>query len=170
MPWEVPVSGYGWDTVLTASDSDLEDEPVLTRREQLAELWLPWCVSRDDPSVPIVHQPALHPSAMQMRVSDLSEPWARRALAWQPSDGGTSWIKIENLARVFVDAVASGGSVSVGDDIAVIDLGDVRMLREGCHRACGLWVAGVAAFRVALTTSGPVGPWTAYERDDLRQR
>jgi hypothetical protein len=74
---------------------------VVTSRRQLGDLWTPWCVERDDPSVPV--QLADHPERgnelRQLRVSDLDDSRAREALRVQRHpDGRRSLDKIEGFA------------------------------------------------------------------------
>lgn len=45
---------------------------TITTRDELAPLWLPWCVGAGEPSVPIVHPPSLHPHAKQVAICDLN--------------------------------------------------------------------------------------------------
>lgn len=143
---------------------------LITSRAELATLWLPWCVARNEATVPIVHLPAEHPSARQLRVSDLDAVDARHALAWQPHRGETSWAWIERHAEAFGHAAAQGEAVALNDDAAVLEFDGVRMLREGCHRACGLYLSGVDQFELRAAMSPPFGPWERYRNAALRQR
>ena len=143
---------------------------VISNRIELAALWLPWCVARGEPTVPLTHLPAEHPRAMQLRITDLDDPSTQQALAWQPHRGGTSWEHIERWAARFRAQVASGEPVAINDDAAVLDLGGLLILREGCHRACGLYVAGLKEFELVAAVSPPFGPWESYRTAALRER
>jgi hypothetical protein len=148
---------------------------VFTTRNELANLWLPWCVARKERSVPIVHLPTDHPSALQLRMTDLDDEATQRALAWQPLDTETSWQRIARRAHEFRHRASSGEPLAVGpapadptQDPAIYEFDDVRMLHEGCHRVCALYVAGVEPFHLEVRVD-PLG-WEAYRNPALRRR
>jgi hypothetical protein len=148
---------------------------VLSTHDELARLWLPWCVARNDRSVPIVHAPAEHPSALQLRMTDLDDPMFQRALAWQRLDTETSWERIVHRAQEFERRAHAGERILVGpdpakptQDPAVYEFDGLQMLHEACHRVSALYVSGLDSFRLELQVE-PLG-WPAYRPSALRQR
>jgi len=148
---------------------------VLSTRHELARLWLPWCVPRNERSVPITHMPAEHPSALQLRMTDLDDHATQRALAWQRLDTETSWERIVRRAHEFEHRASAGEQVVVGPDPAnpgqdpgLYEFDGVQMLREACHRVCGLYVAGLDSFRLEVRVDSL--EWPAYRNPVLRQR
>jgi hypothetical protein len=150
---------------------------VLRTREQLAALWLPWCVDACNPSMPLVDSPARHPRAAQLGLKDLDTPVIQQALARQPYRAGElSWQKIIGIADGYRAQVARGEPIvvdDVGDALVyeqpmVMVYGDVTMLCEGSHRSSALWISQASVFELRLA----VCPcrWPDYDNQQLRLR
>ena len=153
---------------------------TITTRDELEQLWLPWCVAAGEPSVPVVHNPSAHPRAKQVHMRDLDKPDIRTALEWQlVPDGGTSWAKIERFATSYGSqekrrvpvVIRPNRADSVSDNDPVLALTGCRMLREASHRVAALYVAEVVRFELRLWISSPFAAWRQYEtRPSLRHR
>ncbi len=79
----------------------------ITDRDEVGRLWLPWCLERDRPEVPIriEREPHRRHEARQLRVSDLTDEHARLGLSnYVRDDSASVWSSIEYWARVFSDA------------------------------------------------------------------
>lgn len=131
-------------------------------------MWLPWCVSRDDATVPITHLPAEHPNARQLKFADLDSPDVQLALRWQQHRGDTSWGWILRHAEAFKQALGRGEPIVLNEDAAVLELDGATMFCEGCHRASGLYVASIDTFEIRATVMAPEGAWDAYRNANLR--
>jgi hypothetical protein len=148
---------------------------ILSSRDELARLWLPWCVARNERSVPIAHDPAKHPSALQMRMTDLDDRVTQQALAWQWVGTETSWERIVRRADEYTQRAIAGEHIVIGpdpakpgQDPAIFEFDDVQMLHEGCHRVCSLYVSGVDSFELDARIDSL--EWPAYLNPALRQR
>jgi hypothetical protein len=101
--------------------------------------------------------PAEHPSALQLRMTDLDDQATQRALAWQrlgtdtswERSTDTSWERIVRRAHEFEHRASAGKQLVVGpnpanpgQDPGLYEFDGVQMLREPCHRECSLYVAG----------------------------
>lgn len=57
------------------------------------------------------------------------------------------------------------------NDPAAVDLTDCTMLREGCHRAAALYVAGLKHFELLLWVTPAFDGWMSYDKTpSLRRR
>lgn len=139
----------------------------ITDRDEVGRLWLPWCVERTRPEVPlrIERDPDRRDAARQLRVSDLSEESAQVALANYPRDEQTAsvWSSINYWAGVFSEMVGR----RVLDDAKLFETPEGLMLHEGSHRTCGLYVSGITDFEIRVAAVEPLG-WQAYNSADLR--
>jgi hypothetical protein len=97
------------------------------------------------------------------------------ALAWQPLDTDTSWERIVRRAHEFTQRASAGERIVVapdpakpGQDPAIYEFDDVRMLHEACHRVCALYVTGLESFHLEVRVD-PLG-WEAYRNPALRRR
>jgi hypothetical protein len=104
-------------------------------REELAALWLPWCVDRSRPTeiLRIRDDPDRVEEALQLQVADLADANTRAALARQPHDGGgTSLRFIEELAKTYSSAARCGQILL--PQAKALTLSEGVMLRDGSHR------------------------------------
>jgi hypothetical protein len=146
---------------------------LITTRDDVGELWLPWCVRADDPAMPLEHFPARQVNAAQLRVSGLDTEVIQVALAKQCTPSGeTSWPKITAFAKHFSDIAANGSPAIVDapapETPALMKFGDFTMVCEGCHRACALWVARIPDFELRAVRAALV--WPEYANQELRLR
>ena len=140
-------------------------------RDELAALWLPWCVRRDRPRevVEIDRRPELRDHAMQLRVSDLADAAVRVAIrAQRREDGQSSLDVIEAFASRF--RLLAGRGPVVFDAAEVFSLPDGPMLHEGCHRVCALYESSIQAFEIRARVDPVFGPWAIYSQPRLRAR
>ena len=143
---------------------------VVTRRDELGRLWLPWCVDARDPTLPIVDLPARNVNATQLRLTDLHNEVVQVALARQPTPSGTnSWPKITAIATGFRET-ATGIVIreEPPNQPTVMAFEDFEMLCEGCHRASALWISGISSFELHLGIAEP--NWVDYRAAELRMR
>lgn len=151
-------------------------ELVVTTRQALGELWLPWCVERARPDrvLRIDHEPHRIGEAQQLRVAQVSGEETREALR---DNGGTdSTAAIEATAATFRSLAESGPLVLAarppldpGDWPQAFPLADGPMLHEACHRACALYVAGVERFELRPLVHALFRGWTIYDDAALRR-
>jgi hypothetical protein len=151
---------------------------VISTRDELGALWLPWCVDASDPSRGLhgCAQPARHPRAAQLRLTDLTNPIIQRALADQPYRDRWSWAKIESIAAGYRAQTASLETIIVDDDDdpdshqqpAFMTFDGVRMLCEGCDRTSALWVSRASDFEVRIAAA--LERWPGYENPAIRER
>ena len=147
----------------------------MTDRGALAELCLPWCVSRADRRkiIRIDHEPERRRDAYQLRVGDLDDPAVQAALATQVvrDDGTTSIELIRQRATEFETGQREPVIVPVEGDPespAVFCFADAVMLNEACHRACGLYMAGIDTFEIRARIDQAQGGWLIYDEPSLR--
>lgn len=148
----------------------------ITSRDQLAKLWLPWCVERDHPDhiVPIDREPARIPFAKQLRIGTIGEAPHRAALS--NNDGDDTTESVAGRAQGF-RAFPERGTIVIGpgpplapDDwprAFALDDGGL-MLHEACHRACALYLADVP-FELRVIVHAIFDPWLMYMNTALRQ-
>lgn len=113
-------------------------------------------MSRDDLTTAIGPD-AIHgdpAGARQLRVRDVTEPWAREALSKEPacrSDGRYVLEAIEDFARVFAENPPSHL------DAPVWEVPEGLILVDRNHRTCGLYVARLNV-ELRLHAIGPPPP------------
>ncbi len=152
-------------------------------RDDLAALWLPWCVAREvaredwTQIIRIDEHPMRRDIAIQLRVGDLDDERARAALSRQVvrEDGRTSLDLVIERADAYAAAAKDGHDVTIPlagtlDDPAVFVMSEGPMLHEACHRACALYEAQVHSFELQLPVDALFGPWSVYEHATLRVR
>jgi hypothetical protein len=138
---------------------------TITERHELGSLWLPWCVDREDPRVPIriADQPMRIPNARQLRVGSIDDPRVRQALALQVADGGFTLAKIDAI----VSSARNGRRPEIPDAVA-FRVPDGLTLMEGCHRICALYLLDPAAFDLRLALVPEERAWPVYFDSRLR--
>ena len=144
--------------------TDLE----VTTRQNLAALWLPWCVERRRPDRPIriEREPERRKDARQLRVADLSDEAVRAALSDYPRDDG------RDVLSAIRDMAADFASVPVGiviDEAQAFLMDEGPMIFEGSHRTCAVWESGVKDFEIRATVHPLSPPWEMYDCAALRQ-
>lgn len=151
---------------------------LVNLRQELAAMWLPWCVARVNRTeiIKIDAEPERCHQAMQLRVGDLADDDVRRALTRQVvrNDGRNSIDLIVDRGRGFRALSAARERVTIVpagtvDDPTVFLTAEGPMLHEGCHRLCGLYDAGIEWFELTLRVDPLFGPWLIYGTG-LRQR
>lgn len=148
---------------------------MVRTRDELALLWLLWCVDAHDPAVALIGDaPAQRASAAQLRITDLDTPAIRAALSSQRSNGDFSWPKIESIAESFRAQAACGGTIIVDGDRSgreqptLMHYADAKVICEGNHRASALWISEVTDFELRVTVAA--FQWPDYANRALRSR
>jgi hypothetical protein len=138
---------------------------VITDRSELGALWLPWCVDRERPAVPlqIDREPHRHAEARQLRVVDLEDLSVRTALAAYPRDDGGF---ILDAIVAIADEHRAGTRSSSHRLAQAFEVPQGLVLCEGSHRACALWESGLVTFDMLVRVI-PL-QWPQYRPAEMR--
>jgi len=140
---------------------------TITAREDLATLWLPWCVVRRHPDVAlrIDHEPHRRHEARQLRVADLDDQRVRCALSTYARPDGT-----DVLSSILILAA----NYAAATERVVIQCGEAfntpegMMLHEASHRSCAIYESGIDDFELWLAVRDIQPSWRVYADPALR--
>jgi hypothetical protein len=137
---------------------------VITDATALGRLWLPWCVHKEYPDIPIHigEEPGLIPTARQIRVAEIEDERIRVALDRQ----ATRHLGVSSLANITRSREALRESHTLQVLAFAVDGDEGLVLTEGCHRTCAIFLRNPEDFSVSVDLQTP---WPVYvEHPELR--